>query len=215
MKYFLLLFMLSCFTACSFTTAEPFEEHICAADELDNLFIDEAREADDYILIEPSDESFLYPEFGIRHKDLFVKNRDTLTSYKLSCDLVQTIGEVLALKQEYERSTGRNLSVRFNSLVRSAYYNRKIGGVANSEHLDPIGHAVDIQFGTDWKAKHFVSHLYREVQREGSEFRRLHNKGCRSFGFYEWGIHLGVRERTKGWRAYNQGIYAVWDKRQS
>jgi len=196
------------------------EKDICTGEEMDDLLY--AKEmyfkAKDILLdsnrvwISPDDTTMLFPEYGFCIQDLFVKNRDTLTGYYVHPRLISVVGVVLEICKEYEARTGRKSQIRINSVVRSIPYNRRIGGVRNSEHLEPLGHAVDIRFAYGTNSEYYNWHFKTSINRRNENMDKLIAAGARSFGFYRWGIHFGVREREKNSR-FHKGIgYVVWDK---
>jgi len=132
--------------------------------------------------------------------------------YSSKTELISVVGVVLEICKEYEARTGRKSQIRINSVVRSIPYNRRIGGVRNSEHLEPLGHAVDIRFAYGTNSEYYNWHFKTSINRRNENMDKLIAAGARSFGFYRWGIHFGVREREKNSR-FHKGIgYVVWDK---
>ncbi|MCR9288583.1 MAG: D-Ala-D-Ala carboxypeptidase family metallohydrolase [Bacteroidetes bacterium] len=210
---FIFLFFLS-LPSCNVKPAQQNHYQVCT-DEMweEKAFCTLEECQEEKIWISPNDSTLIFPKFGIENRDLFVQNRDRLKGYFLNPKLVNLIGEVLTICHEIQTQTDKKLNLRFNSLVRSVAYNRRIGGAANSEHLEPVGHAVDIRFSDGKANRYFIQYFYKSVFKKDSTFQRLFEKGCRSFGFYSWGIHFGVRKRKRGSRTFNDEVYAIWDKR--
>ncbi len=165
------------------------------------------------VLITPDDTTLLEPNYGLRYGDLFIKNNDTLSQYYIHEDLIKTIQLVGNICKEVELNFKRKVRLHINSVVRSKAYNKKIGGVSDSEHLDPIGHAVDITFSYGRHNRYIIDKIYHDVKTQGLWFEALHRAGVRSYGFYPWGMHFGVRNRKHG-KEYNGEKYAIWDNRK-
>ena len=165
------------------------------------------------VLILPDDTTILDAHFNLRMNDLFVKNRDTLSRYYIDQKLLNVICEVVEICKEIESKYKRKIKLNFNSVVRSPAYNRRIGGVRNSEHLAPIGQAVDITFSYGRHNRYSIDKLYLDIRTQGDWFERLIEAGGRSFGFYRWGMHFGVRPRKTG-RDFQGEKYVFFDKRK-
>ncbi len=196
------------------------EKDICTGEEKDDLLYEKGMHFSEQeilsdsqrVWISPEDTTMLFPKYGFCIQDLFVKNRDTLTGYYVHPRLISVVGVVLEICQEYEARTGRKSQIRINSVVRSIPYNRRIGGVRNSEHLEPLGHAVDIRFAYGTNSEYYNWYFKNSINRRNENMDKLIAAGARSFGFYRWGIHFGVRDREKTSR-FHKGIgYVVWDK---
>ena len=196
------------------------EKDICTGEESDDLLYAKGinfSEQDilidtNRVWISPDDTTMLFPEYGFCIQDLFVKNKDTLTGYYVHPRLISVVGIVLGICKEYEALTGRKAQIRINSVVRSVSYNRRVGGVRNSEHLEPLGHAVDIRFAYGKNATHYNWHFKTLINLRNEKMDKLIAAGARSFGFYRWGIHFGVRDRPAP-RRFHKGVgYAIWDK---
>jgi len=196
------------------------EKDICTGEEKDDLlyakgihFSGQNILADsNRIWISPDDTTMLFPKYGFCIQDLFVKNKDTLTGYYVHPRLISVVGVVLEICKEYESRSGREAQIRINSVVRSVPYNKRIGGVRNSEHLEPLGYAVDIRFAYGKNSSYYNWYFKTSINRRTENMDKLIAAGARSFGFYPWGIHFGVRDRPTPSR-FHKGIgYAVWDK---
>ncbi len=196
------------------------EKDICTGEESDDLLYAKGiifSEQDiltdtNRVWISPDDTTMLFPEYRFCVQDLYVKNKDTLTGYYVHPRLISVVGVVLEICKEYEALTGRAAQIRINSVVRSVSYNRRVGGVRNSEHLEPLGHAVDIRFAYGKNSTHYNWHFKTSINLRNKNMDKLIAAGARSFGFYPWGIHFGVRDRPAP-RRYHKGIgYAIWDK---
>ena len=201
-------------------TETDIEKDICTGEEKDDLlyakgmnFSEQETLSDSQrVWISPDDTTMLFPKYGFCIQDLFVKNKDTLTGYYVHPRLISVVGVVLEICQEYEARTGRKSQIRINSVVRSVSYNRRIGGVRNSEHLEPLGYAVDIRFAYGTDSDYYNWYFKTSINRRNENMDKLIAAGARSFGFYRWGIHFGVRDREKASRFHKGVGYAVWDK---
>jgi hypothetical protein len=75
-----------------------------------------------------------------------------------------------------------------------------------------LGHAVDIRFAYGKNSTHYNWHFKTLISLRNKNMDKLLAAGARSFGFYPWGIHFGVRDRPNA-RHFHKGVgYAVWGK---
>lgn len=88
--------------------------------------------------------------------------------------------------------------VRIHGMCRSKEYNKKVGGIANSNHLDTTA--------CDFSIKGLVVDTNRFIK-----YAKKWKKICKKYGLtgeagiYQWGMHFGIRKYP--------GKFYHWDSR--
>lgn len=81
--------------------------------------------------------------------------------------------------------------VYLGSSFRSPKWEKKKGRAVDGDH--PTGNAVDVN-GQD-----VYNVIYTAVQEKNELYKQLQALGVNAFGFYPWGVHLGMRKpKTNG-----------------
>lgn len=158
------------------------------------------------------DRDYCYTEFW-KEKPMAVKTKGNLTKhfsveeYAVACPSTATV-ELTPMSLKFARLLEKfrvNVKRKMNvtSWFRTESVNKKVGGIATSNHL--TGTACDFHFNVKCTEKMFVK--YAKMWKEICE----NNNVVGEAGLYSWGMHLGIQNAAQ--KKANKNRFFHWDTR--